>query len=104
MTAFRWDNEPKLNKTRWPDLKYYNVKRGLWRIVVAPDWRVVGPHYASKAELLADLTRYATEYGVTEDGCVREQATCAECGEYWPCSDSARTDIRPDLRARHSCT
>jgi hypothetical protein len=26
---------------------------------------------------------------------------CAECGEYWPCSDSKRTDIRGDIRARH---
>lgn len=26
---------------------------------------------------------------------------CGECGEYWPCSDSKRTDILPTLRARH---
>ena len=26
---------------------------------------------------------------------------CRECGEDWPCSDSQRTDIRPDIRALH---
>jgi hypothetical protein len=28
-------------------------------------------------------------------------AKCAGCGEYWPCSDSKRRDIRPVLKARH---
>lgn len=27
---------------------------------------------------------------------------CAHCGENWPCSDSQRHDIRPELRAQHS--
>lgn len=26
---------------------------------------------------------------------------CAECGEAWPCSDSKRTDIRGEIRAKH---
>ncbi len=26
---------------------------------------------------------------------------CAECGEYWPCSDSKRRDIPPTIVAKH---
>jgi hypothetical protein len=26
---------------------------------------------------------------------------CGECGEWWPCSDSERSDINPVLRAKH---
>lgn len=28
-------------------------------------------------------------------------AKCAGCGEAWPCSDSKRTDIRGEERAKH---
>lgn len=31
----------------------------------------------------------------------KDTKRCAGCGEEWPCSDSKRADIRPDLRARH---
>lgn len=30
-----------------------------------------------------------------------KKASCAQCGEPWPCSDSKRTDIRPLERAKH---
>ena len=26
---------------------------------------------------------------------------CKECGEWWPCSDSKRRDLRPELAIRH---
>lgn len=47
-------------------LSYVQRGPGLWRIVV---WETgcnpadVGPHYRTKAELLADAERYAREYG-----------------------------------------
>jgi hypothetical protein len=46
--------------------------KGEWRIVcIDPDAGVtipspIGPYYVSKAELLADLDRYAKFYGATE--------------------------------------
>ena len=47
--------------TRFPELFYDEAVKGLWRIMDA-DGAVIGPHYASKAELLADLDRYAADY------------------------------------------
>lgn len=48
-------------------LWFKQTGRGLWRFYVYTDERdcfsVVGPHYRTKAELLADLERYATDYG-----------------------------------------
>jgi hypothetical protein len=32
---------------------------------------------------------------------MRAVKRCAGCGEHWPCSDSKRTDILPEMRARH---
>lgn len=60
-------------KTRFVELGFANIQRGLWRFVAldfAGDdgWHggtlaCVGPYYHSKAELLADLSRYAAQYG-----------------------------------------
>jgi hypothetical protein len=48
--------------TRYPELGY--TKSGNdWRIVATDGNAAVGPCYKSKAELLADLERYAQEYG-----------------------------------------
>ena len=50
--------------TRFKELGYRNDGRGLWRIYDVSDGEAaVGPFYASKMELLADLPRYAREYG-----------------------------------------
>lgn len=49
--------------TRFLELAYANHGRGLWRIIATDTGQAIGPHYATKAELLADLNRYATEYG-----------------------------------------
>jgi hypothetical protein len=52
------------SKTRYPELDYRQDAPGTWRIVNGG--ASVGPHYASKAELLADLERYAANwYGFT---------------------------------------
>lgn len=50
-------------KTRFSELGFAKVAPGLWRIIALEDGCAVGPHYARKDELLADLTRYAIEYG-----------------------------------------
>ena len=50
-----------IRPTRYPDLGYME-HGGVWRIVTTEDGAAVGPQYATKAELLADLDRYAAEY------------------------------------------
>jgi hypothetical protein len=52
-----------IRKTRFAELGYEQHAPGLWRIMSLDTPAAVGPHYASKAELLADLERYATFYG-----------------------------------------
>lgn len=49
-------------RTRFPELNYQR-QWDRWRIVTAEDGAAVGPQYRSKAELLADLERYAGVYG-----------------------------------------
>lgn len=55
--------------TRYKELGYMEQDKGLWRLVAMPtpglddDYAVVGPQYKTKAELMADLPRYAREYG-----------------------------------------
>ena len=49
-------------KTRFDELRFHQPFPGVWRFVDAED-RDVGPQYATRAELLADLDRYAAEYG-----------------------------------------
>ena len=51
--------------TRYPELGYQKVAPGLWRFVDLETGSTVGPQFKTKAELLADLARYATEYGAT---------------------------------------
>jgi len=52
--------------TRFPELGYRFDGPRCWRIYDITDKReaAVGPFYASKAELFADLDRYAKDYGV----------------------------------------
>jgi len=58
-------NRMKLFKTRFKNLFFANTGPGVWRFINTDGGyeSSVGPHYLSKAELLGDLTRYATEYG-----------------------------------------
>ena len=55
-----------IRPTRYQELGYRNDGRDLWRIYALDGDCPVGPYYVSKAELLADLERYAREYGCTE--------------------------------------
>ena len=54
-----------LRQTRYPELCYMQQDRNLWRFVYVGEGceSVVGPQYRTKAELLADLERYAREWG-----------------------------------------
>jgi hypothetical protein len=56
---------PKTHKTRFKELGFWNLEPGCWQVVdVSGDKPAqVGCHYSSKAELLANLEAYATEYG-----------------------------------------
>lgn len=54
-----------LHRTRFDGLFYAHVGRNLWRFFVVENdtEHAVGPHYATRTELLGDLTRYAAFYG-----------------------------------------
>ena len=58
-------NPIAVRQTAYKELGFAKIANNLWRIIVVEDRTVVGKPYASRAELLADLTRYATEYGAT---------------------------------------
>jgi len=49
--------------TRFPELAYAQHAPSLWRIIATDTNQAVGGFYATKAELLADLERYAIDYG-----------------------------------------
>ncbi len=58
-----------MTATRFPELGYRMDAPGLWRIYDIIDLKAdgspaaIGPQYANKLELLADLDRYATSFG-----------------------------------------
>ena len=57
----------RIYRTRYDVLGYARLDRVTWTIVSLEDPERpsrVGPHYASKAELLSDLDRYARAYGL----------------------------------------
>ncbi len=57
-----------IRETRYPELGYANCYGPrCWRIVDRSTNRVVGPIYKTKAELLADLDRYAAVFGCEGD-------------------------------------
>lgn len=68
---------PSFTQTRFKYLGLTKADTNLWRFVCL-DWEsggtskfspaAIGPYYKSKGEALADLNRYAEEYGYTPDG------------------------------------
>ena len=54
--------ELNVKRTRYPDLGYARTG-DIWRVVDINSGSVVGPHYKTRIELLADLNRYAHDYG-----------------------------------------
>jgi hypothetical protein len=63
VTTVRFYRETPQYRTRFPELDYQMQGRGNWRVIDNDGGHAVGPSYASKIELLADLPRYAREYG-----------------------------------------
>ncbi len=72
MAMFNGVNEIKIHSTQYAGLGYANTNPAgvaLWRVIDKHDVPeggregVVGPQYKSKAELLADLPRYAATWG-----------------------------------------
>ena len=60
---------PAVRPTRYVELGYRCDGPGLWRIYDVMDATspaAVGPQYRTKAELLADLERYARDFGCVE--------------------------------------
>jgi hypothetical protein len=51
--------ELRLHKTMWPELRFGKIGND-WRFFTL-DEKTVGEYYPSKALLLADMRRYATE-------------------------------------------
>ena len=65
-------NKIRIHKTRIPELGYANTNpmgKPMWRVIDLQDGNEaeVGPQYATKAELLADFTRYAKSWGYNVD-------------------------------------
>ena len=61
-------SHPSIRPTRYDALGYRCDGRGLWRIYDVMELDsigAVGPQYRTKAELLADLDRYAKQFGCT---------------------------------------
>lgn len=52
-----------IHKTRFHELGYRKDAPKLWRIVDMSSGSGVGPQYPTRAELLADLARYARSFG-----------------------------------------
>lgn len=52
-----------IRPTRFKELGYRSDAPGLWRIYDMESERPVGPQYPTKSELLADLARFAKDFG-----------------------------------------
>jgi hypothetical protein len=82
-----------VRRTRIAGLGFSNTRPGTWRFVdihegVTRPLRLVGPNYATKDELLADLDRYAREswgYGNICDGVLEDYMVGVKEGEdsFW---------------------
>lgn len=61
-------NRETIHRTRYKELGYVHQDTNLWRFVDLTDGgaHYVGYHYRTRAELLADLDRYAWEFGCEE--------------------------------------
>lgn len=55
-------------QTRYAELAYEQHDKDLWRIIDMCTQASVGPLYKSHAELLADLDRFAREFGAANIG------------------------------------
>lgn len=93
---------PDVRRTRFPELGYRCDGPGLWRIYDISDHdraAAVGPQYRTRGELLADLDRYATEFGVNAGERLNVYG-CTFHG-YWPVGASAVIVAINELAARN---
>ena len=51
-------------KTRYGELGYTKLAPGMWTFVATDTGAQVGTMYRTKSEMLADLHRYATSWGI----------------------------------------
>ena len=100
---YTWNIRP----TRFNLLGYRQDAAQLWRLYNLDGYEphAVGPHYRTKAELLADLERYAREYGAES---LTESPTCAECGSCHPyigyCGENGGLLLPPGKRIKDNMT
>lgn len=59
------DERPEARPTRFRELGYRQDAPSCWRIVMYETGAAVGPQYKTRAELLADLDRFASLFGAT---------------------------------------
>ena len=52
-----------MNPTQYTELSFYRQDEGVWRFVDNSTGAAVGPQYRTRAELLADLPRFADLFG-----------------------------------------
>ncbi len=54
---------PAWQGSRYKELGWTKIDRNLYRFVDASTQNCIGPYYATKAELLADMDRFARDFG-----------------------------------------
>jgi hypothetical protein len=102
-----FDDGEDLCQLRAPDLS------GEWADSPTPQTllaQVLPPGVAIDADVEDEICRTWTDAAesafwsalvASAAAAISSDETCAYCGEYWPCSDSKRRDIRGELRACH---
>jgi len=90
-----------IHKTRFAELGFTRLEKSCWRFIDTTTGANVGPFYRSKAELIADMARYAASFGCAEPDALRQLPSmpaygnvaidtwepvlalpCNQCGEY----------------------
>ncbi len=54
---------PNITRTRYDVLSFSRVERGSWRFIDSQTQEAIGPSYATRAELLADVESFARDRG-----------------------------------------
>jgi hypothetical protein len=79
---------------------YLSTTDGKWTVISGGS-PLCAPTTLARARAVAKQYRLPESLPIW-DGDAGKFMTCGHCGEYWPCSDSQRNDIRPMLRVMHS--
>ncbi len=92
-----------VRKTRFPELGYTQLSTDLWRIVSTDGNQCVGPEYRTKAELLADLSRYATDYGCNPAYGQQTTAASSEQPTEQVLAPATKAQLLADVLLRFAC-